>query len=178
LIPKLYGETKEELIKQLKQVDSLGFTYDYWSSSRKISYLSVTVHFVNIAWCYKNYLLGLIENDAKHTAETTAQLIINILGEYELKPLVKRLHFGVSDGEANLIDTSKEISKKTELNFIHITCIAHMLNNAMKSAIGKIGENILFEKVRGIVDRYKRSDNAANSMRTMFENLKVGNILD
>jgi hypothetical protein len=114
---------KTDLIFKLKDVFQLiggAFTTDMWTDDyRKISYISLTVHYIDENWQLKEQILAASKfPNVSHTAEQIKKVILNILKSYNLIPEItmKRFTF-VTDSASNFISAFKSLN--------HIPCIAH-----------------------------------------------------
>lgn len=114
---------KSSLIVKLKDIFELNggaFTSDMWTDDyRKISYISLTVHYIDENWQLKEQILAASKfPELRHTAEQIKRTIFNILKSYNLIPDVtmKRYTF-VTDSASNYISAFKGSN--------HIPCFAH-----------------------------------------------------
>ena len=114
---------KSNLTHKLKDIFELvggAFTTDMWTDDyRKISYISLTVHYIDENWQLKEQILAASKfPDVRYTAEQIKKVILGILKSYNLIPEVtmKRFIF-VTDSGANFIAAFRALN--------HVPCIAH-----------------------------------------------------
>jgi hypothetical protein len=114
---------KNDLALKLKYVFELNggaFTTDMWTDDyRKISYISLTVHYIDQNWQLNEQVLAASKfPDTSHTAENIKKIILSILSSYNLIPEVtmKKFMF-VTDSGANFISAFRALN--------HIPCFAH-----------------------------------------------------
>ena len=114
---------KSTLTLKLKDIFQLvggAFTTDMWTDDyRKISYISLTVHYIDENWQLKEQILAASKfPDAKHTAEQIKKTILGILKNYNLVPdiTMKKFVF-VTDSGANFIAAFRSLN--------HIPCFTH-----------------------------------------------------
>jgi hypothetical protein len=91
------------------------WTDDY----RKISYISLTVHYIDETWQINEQILAASKfPDLKHTANNIKKVILNILKSYNLTPdsMMKRYMF-VTDSGSNFVAAFKGLN--------HMPCFAH-----------------------------------------------------
>lgn len=113
---------KSNLKSKLKSIFELNggaFTSDMWTDDyRKISYISLTVHYIE-DWQLKEQVLAASKfPELRHTAENIKKTILSILKSYDLVPDVtmKKYTF-VTDSASNYILAFNGLS--------HIPCFAH-----------------------------------------------------
>ncbi len=114
---------KSKLAIKLKVVFKLvssSFTTDMWTDNyRKISYISLIVHYINENWQIKEQVLAISKFlKIKHIAELIRKIVLDILKNYNLIPeiTIKKFTF-VTDSDANFVLVFKNLN--------HIPCIAH-----------------------------------------------------
>ena len=114
---------KSKLAIKLKVVFKLvssSFTTDMWTDNyRKISYISLIVHYINENWQIKEQVLAISKFlKIKHIAELIRKIVLDILKNYNLIPeiTIKKFTF-VTDSNANFILAFKNLN--------HIPYIAH-----------------------------------------------------
>jgi len=107
-------------LKDIFQLVGGAFTTDMWTDDyRKISYISLTVHYIDENWQLKEQILAASKfPDAKHTAEQIKKTILGILKNYNLVPdiTMKKFVF-VTDSGANFIAAFRSLN--------HIPCFTH-----------------------------------------------------
>ena len=114
---------KSTLTLKLKDIFQLvggAFTTDMWTDDyRKISYISLTVHYIDENWQLKEQILAASKfPDAKHTAEQIKKTILEILKNYNLvSDITMKKFVFVTDSEANFIATFRFLN--------HIPCFTH-----------------------------------------------------
>ena len=122
-IMKKAESVKSDLIIKLKDIfyyTGGAFTTDMWTDDyRKISYISLTVHYIDENWQLKEQILTASKfPDVKHTAEQIKKVILNILKGYNLIPEITMKKFVfITDSAANFISAFKGLN--------HIPCFAH-----------------------------------------------------
>lgn len=107
-------------LKDIFEIVGGAFTSDMWTDDyRKISYISLTVHYIDDTWKMKEQILAASKfPDVRHTADNIKKVILNILKGYNLVPdsSMKRYTF-VTDSASNYISAFKGLN--------HIPCFAH-----------------------------------------------------
>lgn len=115
--------TKADLALKLKDIFNLvggAFTTDMWTDDyRKVSYISLTVHYTDENWQLNEQILAASKfPDVKHTADQIKKLILSILKSYNLIPDVTMKKFTfVTDSGANFVAAFRALN--------HIPCFAH-----------------------------------------------------
>ena len=108
------------ILKDIFDLTGGAFTTDMWTDDyRKISYISLTVHYIDESWQIKEQILAASKfPDVRHTADHIKKVISNILKNYNLilDSSIKRYMF-VTDSASNYIAAFKGLN--------HIPCFAH-----------------------------------------------------
>ena len=65
----LYAELKASICDRLESVDRLAITLDCWTSDNRISFIGLTVHWVDIEWKMCECVLGIRQLEGSHTGE-------------------------------------------------------------------------------------------------------------
>lgn len=108
------------LLKDIFDMVGGAFTTDMWTDDyRKISYISLTVHYIDEDWQMREQVLAASKfPDVRHTADNIKKTILNILKSYNLIPdtTMKRYTF-VTDSASNFISAFRGLN--------HIPCFAH-----------------------------------------------------
>ena len=114
---------KKKLAENLKDIFELvggAFTTDMWTDDyRKISYILLTVHYMNETWQIKDQILAASKfPDVGHIADNIKKVILGILKGYNFIPdsLIERYMF-VTNSAFNFISAFKGLN--------HIPCFAH-----------------------------------------------------
>jgi hypothetical protein len=62
----------------------LSFTLDGWTSKNQISFLGITVHWINENWKLKNTVLDFCHIEGPHSGENIASKLFETLKEFGL----------------------------------------------------------------------------------------------
>lgn len=166
-IPELYEASKKCVITSLNESQSFAITFDYWQSFPLKSYLTVTIHFCTPEFEPRNFVLQTIEVTESHTGPRTASVIQSILHDFDLlqKPHVKFI--AISDAAKNMISTAKE------LNFPHIICLAHVLNNSLRHSFKAPEIKKILDKVKALVSYFRSCPENNYKLIQMQQKLSV-----
>jgi hypothetical protein len=122
-VVKQAESVKNDLSSKLKYVFELtggAFTTDMWTDDyRKVSYISLTVHYIDENWQICEQVLAASKfPDVSHTAEHIKKTVLSILSNYSLIPdiTMKKFTF-VTDSGANFVAAFRALN--------HIPCFAH-----------------------------------------------------
>ena len=110
---------------------------DVWTDCFcKNSYMGITVHFVDHSWTLNKRLIAFREFPAPHTAQAIAQLIIQVLNEFQLINKIFSVGFdNASANTASIDDLISACSPVIDGKYFHVRCIAHILNLCVQDAI-------------------------------------------
>lgn len=107
-------------LKDIFELNGGAFTSDMWTDDyRKISYISLTVHYIDENWELKEQILAASKfPDVRHTAEQIKKTILSILKTYNLIPdITMKKYTFVTDSASNYISAFKGLN--------HIPCFSH-----------------------------------------------------
>lgn len=106
-----------KLIEVFRKVGG-AFTTDCWTDDyRKISYISLTVHYIE-DWNLKDQVLAVSKfSDTNHTAENIKKNIFGILRKYHLSEINMRRYIFVTDSASNFVAALR--------SYGHLPCISH-----------------------------------------------------
>ena len=126
-IPKLYNETKESILQQLRSAEFFSATSDMWSSNTMEPYISYTVHFIDPDWKLQSRCLQTLYMPADHTAENLADGMKEILEEWHLSST--RQVCITTDSGANVVKAVRD------LDWPWMSCFGHNLHLAITNAM-------------------------------------------
>lgn len=139
-----YCSLKNQILHTIKQnsleKNGISFTTDFWTDSLKqLSYISLTIHFINNEFQIKNYLICCDAMLEKKTGENILLTIENNIKSFlnlsdtefkmanDLQPFVF-----VTDNGANILKALK--------NYNRISCVAHNLNLIIEHWFKNLGD--------------------------------------
>ncbi|XP_071083855.1 E3 SUMO-protein ligase ZBED1-like [Haliotis cracherodii] len=159
-MPKLYENTKREVLKRIESASSVAITTDGWTSSATESYVTITAHFVSEEWQMENPVLQTRPLHESHTGTNLANVLTSALTEWKID------RFGniaiSTDNASNIVSAVKQ---SPSLN-PHIRCFAHTINLASQRAMQVSQMARILGRVRRVVSFFHRSSQAASVLRT------------
>ncbi|CAG8810487.1 17682_t:CDS:2, partial [Cetraspora pellucida] len=164
------SKKKDEVKLTLNQVPGkVAFTSDLWTASNGTSFLSLTIHYVDISWKLKCFLLDIIPMKEWHTGINIANALMDILDENCIseKTLVLTM-----DNASSMISCDTIVAEELEedfnnFDFSHYRCAAHVLNLAVCRGIDLIDVSII--KVRSLMSYIKSSHPTINNLKKLCE---------
>lgn len=150
---------------ELNSIERYCFTTDIWTDCQNRSFLSLTVHYLNVdEGCVAKGTIGMLQLTERHTSDYIVQGLHNIFQEWGLE--VEKTLAVISDNAAN-------ITKAVEIMFgrsKHIPCFAHTLNLLSTKAIDDVGElKGILKKVKEIVGWFHHSNLACDELRKVSD---------
>ena len=82
-VKKIYLEGHDELKSEIKGL-SVGLTTDLWTSHANEGYLTLTAQYITPEWIQKTRVLGTRVLESRHTGDKVAEMIHNLMTEYEV----------------------------------------------------------------------------------------------
>ena len=160
LLSQLYSATKERVREELRSASSVTITTDCWTSITNENYLSVTAHYLDNNWHLKSSVLECFVYDQKHTAANLAEELKKITKEWCVECKISGV---VTDNAANIVAAVRLTGWK------HIPCFAHNLNLIVQHGLQNVKD--IVNKVKTIVEFFKRSPQASQKLKAMQEQL-------
>lgn len=161
LLPKYYNITKEVIFNKVQLAEAVSLTTDGWTSVTNESYISVTAHYF-----YQNKLesslLDCYKYTESHTASNLCDELQRIVRDWQITNKIVAV---VSDNAANIVAAIRQTGWK------HIPCFAHTINLIVQSSLDIIKP--IRQKVKLIVDFFRRSSQAAEKLKQMQKQLEL-----
>ena len=154
----LYYEKKEEIKLVINKIPGkAAFTADMWTATNGIAFLSLTMHYIDVSWELKNFLLDVIPMSVRHTGKNMADTIMAVLCEFDLAEKILAL---TTDNASSMLSCYTFMAARLETefenrNFAHYRCAAHVLNLAVTQGIKLIDMSV--EKERTLMAYIKSS---------------------
>ncbi|CAJ0839348.1 5834_t:CDS:2, partial [Entrophospora sp. SA101] len=162
---KGFQEFAQELVN-IGSVYGVAFTTDCWTDDyRKISYISLTVHYID-GWILKEQILAVSKfSDTSHTAENIKNNIFGILKKYNLSPEINMTKYTfVTDSAANFVAAFRN----HENNFLLFPSIIQTIKGC-KSLVTYFKQSSLYCRLEKSLKQ--ESESRWNSKLEMLESI-------
>lgn len=137
-------QKQQALVKDYLQESKslIHLSFDLWTSPSNKALLGVVAHFIDHKGKSRTFLIGLRELVAEHSGENQAELIINVINDYNI---AWKLGYFVMDNATNNDTAVRAVIKavRPDLDWKErrIRCAGHILNlSAHAFLFGKAGE--------------------------------------
>jgi hypothetical protein len=170
LIVNAFNNRRTKIIKELDQIEGrCSLTADIWTSINQKAYLGITIHYIDLNWGLRNFLLDIIPFSVRHTGKNIAQEIMRVLEEFQISNKIIAL---TTDNESAMVVCGKELSdafnnELSLMNFSHYRCAAHVLNLGVKQGLQLVSSSV--NKVRELMIKIKNSTLLCDKLRTYCE---------
>lgn len=161
-IQALYEECLHKVKDIVKQGVKFCITTDCWTSRNTVSYIAVTVHFLNDNFDLYTILLECRSMDTSHTSENLALELKDIVENWGIQD---KILLAVSDNAVNIKNAIK-----IKLNYPYFGCFAHTINLIVKDGLKNVEVSNIINKVRHIVTHFKRSTTSHNKLMVYQSN--------
>ncbi|XP_049320146.1 E3 SUMO-protein ligase ZBED1-like [Astyanax mexicanus] len=168
VIPNLYEETRVDIVKELSEACQIALTTDGWTSRSTESYLTVTAHYITPQWELRSCVLQTRPIYESHTSEFLSEKLREVVEEWKLERDNGTIPV-TTDNAKNIVNAVG----LTEGLGPQISCFAHTVNLAAKSAISTAQISRLLAKVRKVVTFFHRSTTAAFILKTKQDMLTL-----
>jgi hypothetical protein len=156
----------------IQQPGKFSLTTDIWSACNMVSYLGITIHWVNTEWQMQILLLDIVLLHDAHTAENITDTICNILCDFVIGD---RLLSITTDNGANMVKMGHLLHNKIEQQFenpnvIYLHCVAHILNLGVHVGLQKISSEV--KKARTFSSKLRNSPLLLEDMKKIARSLE------
>jgi hypothetical protein len=104
-MPALHAQVKEAVEKSLEQAESISFTTDIWTNTAKITFISLTGHFIHKEdFSQSVVVLATKPINDSHTGVKIAEMLTEITTQWKIPE--EMIHVIVHDNAANMIRAS------------------------------------------------------------------------
>jgi hypothetical protein len=122
-IPQLYNSVKDEILKEMKDIQFYSATTDMWSSTNMTPYISLTIHFITSDWTLHSKCLETRYVPDNHTADILGENLKSALAEWGLDE--HKLVCITTDNGANIVAAIRN------LGWSWLNCFGHNLHLAV-----------------------------------------------
>lgn len=142
----------------------VSLTTDAWSSRIFRSYMAITTHWIDVDWNLKSTLLNFVRFPAPHDGISVKNILVD---ELECWGLSQKLMAVTTDNGSEMLLGTELLQKKLGTSEIHVRCMAHVVNLAVKVSFEMIKKDVC--KVRKLIVAIRKSVNR----RERFDELKA-----
>ena len=149
LIPNLYRQVQYKIKQSLEENDAAVYsiTTDIWSSKGQRSFISYTVHYINVNWQRKIAILRCMPYDSAHTGESIAM----VLSEIRKSWCLQNIHCLVRDNAANLVKGSDIANQQS------VGCMCHILHLIVKHAVlEQSGVKLMRQRLKKLIKKLRK----------------------
>ncbi|CAF3885577.1 unnamed protein product [Rotaria sp. Silwood1] len=127
-LKRLNQQKHNKLIEELKPIETITLSMDFWSDRSNRSFLVITGHYYTNNHQQKSKILSFCSFDYRHTSDQISKFVKKKLQQLHILHKVNRV---VTDGARNLSNAIASM----DLDADHIWCIAHRLHLAVTNAL-------------------------------------------
>ncbi|CAF1384341.1 unnamed protein product [Didymodactylos carnosus] len=117
-LKRLRQSATQKLKQQLRSVDFLGVTSDFWSDARNVSYLVLTGHYVDKKFRLKNTIISFSSFSERHFGYNIAQAIENQLRQLVVYEKTRTI---TCDGASNVKKSFEQLDPSIQ----RLQCLGH-----------------------------------------------------
>ncbi|XP_058774482.1 zinc finger BED domain-containing protein RICESLEEPER 2-like [Vicia villosa] len=133
-------------------------TSDTWTSIQNLTYMCITVHFIDNNWTLQNRVLSFVQVTG-HSGDIIANTIDACLTDWVLNQILTVTLDNASSNDLAIKHLTKKLLSCNRLvlngEYIHMRCCAHILNLIVKEGFKDLDKSIL--RIRGSVKYAKSS---------------------
>lgn len=159
-----YSSKRDELKTLLTNCPAVAITTDGWTSLSNVSYLGVTVHYLE-DWNLTAKAIAVAKMEGRHTGDNVSATLTEVLDRWDIR---ERTVVICTDSARNMINAIG----KTSID--HLPCSAHLLQLSINKGIESSGLDRPLALARKIVGHFKHSPVHSEVLRrkqTVKENL-------
>ncbi|XP_078444856.1 zinc finger BED domain-containing protein DAYSLEEPER-like [Wolffia australiana] len=132
---KLYSELKIGIRARLEGVEKVAITLDCWTSANRISFLGVTVHWIDEEWKMCECVLTIRQLEGTHTGECLSEIVVEVLSDFNVSAKVCALTMDNASNNTTMMAKLERELRSVNPHFTvkrHVMCIAHVINLVMQ----------------------------------------------
>lgn len=153
------SDLKQKLIETLDGVQTIALTFDNWSARRgSRSYGCLTGHFISDDFEMNSLILEFEHMPYPHDLPTIANFLVDAIQGLKIEGKVIAITTDNASNNIPAIETFQNrlsLDLNSDVGFVHVRCVAHIINLAVKNALSKLDESI--SKVKEFVTIIKSS---------------------
>ena len=149
--------------------NKFAITTDVWTSCTNLSYLAVTLHWINENWSSSKILLDMVPLHERHTGSYIAEKIFETITYYGIG---SRILAVTTDNASSMLVFGNILSEMLQsrcnnLDFEQVRCAAHVLNLAVSDGMKVVSNSII--KLRNFAIHIRRSQPIFEKLKKIFE---------
>ncbi|KAL5739860.1 hypothetical protein ACOSP7_028754 [Xanthoceras sorbifolium] len=172
---KLYNIERDKTLKLLESIESkVAITTDMWTSSTKMVYMVVTMHFIDKSWVLHSRIMRFIHVLSPHDAESLGDQLMKCLLDWNVDRKLSAITVDNCSTNDSMIDKIKNKFSYALLlggKLFHMRCCAHILNLVVRDGLKVIAEGI--EKIRDSVCFWTASSRRVEAFEYATNQLKI-----
>lgn len=126
LLQHAYESTIKKITAYINDAEYITLTTDIWTSIQRLSYISITAHFFDKGYNYRDVTLGVQNIVGSHSGETISESILNFLDEWNIR---SKVCFIVTDNAANMAKAVEILNTQKLPGVKHMRCMGEFLLN-------------------------------------------------
>lgn len=169
----MYEQVVGHFVDKLKMLDSkFSITLDVWTARNALSFLGVTMHYIDNNWNKCDLLLELKPLRCDHTGENLSKILIEILEKYQLTSRLLGVTVDNASNNSTMVEALEVYYQKYHpeagfsLAWNKIECVAHVINLAAQEIMKPFKKYITNE-----FDNIEESN--LDTMTTAFTRLSI-----
>ena len=166
VLPELYEKQCTAIRSELRKVEHICFTIDFWTSLSNQDYMSLTAHFIDDNFNLQEFCLEVTPfSEISHTAANILEFLKDTLAKWDVADKVQAI---VHDSAANMV------AAMNTSDFGHIPCLAHLLQRVLDSALFKEATTSkIVGTCRRVVSHFKHSAKATKVLKDAQATVKT-----
>ncbi|XP_078436357.1 putative transcriptional regulator tpeD [Wolffia australiana] len=135
---KLYVELKSCIRDRLQSVDRVSITLDCWTSANRISFIGLTVHWIDTDWKLCECVLAIRQLEGSHTGECLSEIVLEVLAEFKLSEKLCAITTDNASNNTTMMAILERELRPVNARFTakrHVLCIAHVINLVMQAGL-------------------------------------------
>ncbi|KAG6657286.1 hypothetical protein CIPAW_04G079600 [Carya illinoinensis] len=140
---RTYENEKAKLRTLLKHVNKVHITTDMWTSCQKLSYMVVTVHFIDADWHFQRRVLNFCNVPPPHNGFLIADALEKRFQTWGIENKISSITIDNANSNDVVIRILKDdfrLKRKLTVGgkLFHVRCCAHITNLLVQYGLGKI----------------------------------------
>lgn len=151
---------KSTLQADLKMQESVALTCDFWTSNTTQSYITATVHYIDINWILKHPVLATRRLLGHHTGENISSALDEIGKEFNIDGKLA----GLTTDNASNMKKAAALLNFAPCTDAAVSCLAHTLQLAVEDSLKCEDIQAAANEARKCISHFNKSTVASDAL--------------
>jgi hypothetical protein len=142
-VMRRYREKMVHIGNRLRHVTSkISITLECWTSPNGLTFMGITVHYIDDDWAPKSFVLDFVPLPDRHTGKALCEALVATCDRFGIFPKILGIATDNASNINNLLIRFQRACRRRGVRFIkgeqHVMCMAHIVNLAVQELLHKL----------------------------------------